>query len=461
VWLLGNRAATWCGRHIAEGRAPAATIVSVGNLISSPEPFAITAKRIVSADDLFHFGFWTADPNAANPAVRWIPDGSPARKLGSYTDIPPVPDDPLPPALMRPRLTSALPDMIDVKAPPYRATGDGKTDDTRAIQKALDAECNGRTPKQIFFPEGTYRITETLRLNHHAGAACHAAFPYGGWIAGAGSASTVIRIDPALKKGVFATDGLAAATIQGLRFETWSYRPGDPEEMNFDIEFYPGYIASQLDNFYDVVFDGGFGGLALGVRHPTGAQCSSIVMFGGEIKNTHIGMISGHYSALANGVVASRLLDNDYALGSWTDRAGNQGNPPPMPAGGTFFAYDTVSRGTRVQDFLFAGSAGGSNWYFHDYKSDAPRFFVSHPTWATWPILFDRARLEPRPGADYLFDVGSSQGPFFLHSSATRSAIRVGQTSMGQSYAIKLHSQIADWSTAVAPSPNGQTDSLD
>ena len=392
--------------------------------------------------------------------VRWIPDGSPARKLSSYADVPPVPQDVLPAALMRPRVTSALPDMINVKDKPYRAAGDGTTDDTRAIQKALDDRCNRKTPKAIFFPEGNYRITNTLYLNHHAGGSCRAAFPYGGWIAGAGSASTVIRMDPGLKKGVFATDGLAAATIQGLTFKTWSYRAGDPAEMNFDIEFYPGYLASQLNTLFDVVFDGGFGGLAIGVKYPTGAQCSSIVVFGGEIKNTHIGMISGHYNALANGVVASRLLDNDYALGSWTDLS-NQGTHPPMPPGGTFFAYDSVSRGTRLQDFLFAGSAGGSVWYFHDYTSDAPRFFASKPTSAPWPIMFDRARLEPRPGAEYLFDVASSQGPFFLHSHVTRSAIRIGQTSMGQSYAIKLHSRIADWSAAVAPSQHGQTDSLD
>ena len=137
------------------------------------------------------------------------------------------------------------------------------------------------------------------------------------------------------------------------------------------------------------------------------------------------------------------------------------GQPAALPPGGTFFAYDSVSRGTRIQDFLFAGSANGSAWYFYGYQSDAPRFFASKPTSAAWPILFDRARLTPRPGAEFLFDVASAQGPIFLHSSATRSAIRIGQTSMAQSYAIKLHSQIADWSAAVAPAPRGQTDTLD
>src|SRR5262249_31587841 len=160
-------------------------------------------------------------------------------KLSSYAGVPPVPDDELPGALVRPRMTAALPDMIDVTSRWYGARGDGVTDDTRAIQKALDAGCGDQTPAAVFFPEGTYRITDTLYLNHHAGGRCRAVRPYGGWIAGAGSETTRIRMDPALKKGVFATDGLAAATIQGLAFETFRYRPGDPEEMNFDIEFHP------------------------------------------------------------------------------------------------------------------------------------------------------------------------------------------------------------------------------
>ena len=67
VWLIGNRAEGTCGRHIAEGKAPAATIVSVGNLISSPEAFAIQARRIISAADSFHSGYWTGNPNAPDP----------------------------------------------------------------------------------------------------------------------------------------------------------------------------------------------------------------------------------------------------------------------------------------------------------------------------------------------------------------------------------------------------------
>ena len=453
VWLLGNRAEGLCGRHLAEGNAPEATLLSVGNLISSPEPFPIKARRIVSAADLFNHYQWTGG-DGANPAVRWIPDGSPPPKLSAQASVPRVPDDALPPALMRPVLTAALPGMIDVKAAPYRAKGDGSSDDTAAIQAALDADCNKQTAKAIFFPPGSYRISATLYLNHHAGGACHGNLPYGGWIAGAGSDRTRIEMAPGLKRGVFATDGLSWATIQGITFKTWAFRAGDPAEPNFDIEFYPGYLASQLDNFYDVVFDGGFGAFATGVIYPSRGQCASIVAFGSTMKNAHIGFISGHYNALANGVYDSQLLDNDYSLGSWTR------DPLRLPAGGTFFAYRSVSKGARIQDALYAGSASGSTWYYYDWTSDAPRFFVSKPTSASWPILFDHSQLAPRPGQVDLFYVASSMGPFFLHSTAARSAIRLGQTSMGQSYAIKMQSQIPDWSGTQAPRPDGQADEI-
>jgi len=451
LWLLGNRAEGPCGRNLVEGNAPQATIVSAGNLISSPQPFAVTAGRIITAEDLFNNVMWTGG-DQSYPNTRWIPDGSATPKLSSYANVPFVSEDVLPASLTRPTMTAAVPGMVDVKVS-YGAKGDGTTDDTASIQAALNANCDGNTPKTLYFPAGTYRITNTLYLNDHAGTAC--AFPYGGWIAGAGSLQTVILMDPTLNKGVFATDGMSWATIQGITFRTASYQPGGPTVINFDIEARPGYIPSQLNTFYDVVFDGGFAAFATGTAHPTVGQCSSMVLFGGKVMNAHIGFVSGHYNALSNGVYDSSFVGNDYALGSWT------ADPVNLPAGGTFFAYNSVSNGTRIQDFLFSGSACGSTWYLYGWVSDAPLFFISHPTAAAYPIMFDRAKLSPRAGQPYLFDVASSQGVSFLYTTLTRSGIRLGQTSMGQSYAIKVQSQAPDWSSTIAPSPRGVADTID
>ncbi len=50
--------------------------------------------------------------------------------------------------------------VVDVSKPPYQATGDGKTDDTAAIQRAMDDHPNQGAI--IWLPNGVYRITDTL-----------------------------------------------------------------------------------------------------------------------------------------------------------------------------------------------------------------------------------------------------------------------------------------------------------
>jgi hypothetical protein len=49
-------------------------------------------------------------------------------------------------------------DAANVKRSPYKAKGDGVTDDTVALQKAID------TSQTVFLPKGIYRVTRTIRL---------------------------------------------------------------------------------------------------------------------------------------------------------------------------------------------------------------------------------------------------------------------------------------------------------
>ena len=53
----------------------------------------------------------------------------------------------------------------DVNVKEFGAKGDGTTDDTRAIQAALDFASNTTGGSKVYFPPGTYKITSTLSID--------------------------------------------------------------------------------------------------------------------------------------------------------------------------------------------------------------------------------------------------------------------------------------------------------
>lgn len=92
---------------------------------------------------------------------------------------PEVGDDPLG---HYPRATG----FIDVRRPPYSAAGDGQTDDTAALQRAID-DWQGRH-RVLYFPPGTYRLTGSLRFRPGQGHGYNN-------ILGAGRERTILRLD--------------------------------------------------------------------------------------------------------------------------------------------------------------------------------------------------------------------------------------------------------------------------
>ena len=95
-------------------------------------------------------------------------------------------------------------DWVDVTA--LGAKADGQTDDTAAIQKALDGVANGAT---VYLPPGTYRITETLTLTGPL---------IGVLIVGHGR-DTRLLWDGEQGGRLFMDDGVAYSRFVGIAFE--------------------------------------------------------------------------------------------------------------------------------------------------------------------------------------------------------------------------------------------------
>jgi len=125
------------------------------------------------------------------------------------------------------------PFVIDITQPPYLAKGDGKTDDTAAIQKAL-SDVMG-LHKILYFPNGTYLISATLDwANKNSNKQPAWGF---NWLQGQNPLKTVIRLknktftDPKLPKAIMWCGGFGSADwfhnyIQDMTFDVGQGNPG-------------------------------------------------------------------------------------------------------------------------------------------------------------------------------------------------------------------------------------------
>ncbi len=134
--------------------------------------------------------------------------------------------------------------VLNVRAAPYFAKGDGRTDDTRAIQKALAEGLNRH--KIVYLPNGTYRVSATLRWNDGTNG------DWNGWgrylsIQGQSRSATIIK----LQNGVFTNAARPQAvvyTASGNDFHAAGYRENGSGNQAFENSLYNLTINTGRNN---------------------------------------------------------------------------------------------------------------------------------------------------------------------------------------------------------------------
>lgn len=197
-------------------------------------------------------------------------------------------------------MASSAVGFVSVRDPHFGAAGDGRTDDTAAIQAAADS-CFGSSAaphgssdvsrnRLLYFPPGTYRTSAPIRFEKLHGAR----------ILGSGRFATKIVNE---KSGpAFATNGCGYSHFEGMYL-----RSSDMSAAVFDLNWdgTPGGPALQSNTFLDMLFDGGACGVEIGAGNYMGSENIFINCF--WIYCAVAGLKTSNFNALQNTIVGGNF----------------------------------------------------------------------------------------------------------------------------------------------------------
>jgi hypothetical protein len=194
-----------------------------------------------------------------------------------------------------------------VNAKDFSAVGDGKTNDTAALQAAID-ECfgpatnphsgsNAHFNKPLYIPPGSYRITAPLLLTNVRG----------GHIFGAGRfATSIVNV---AGTSVLRTNGFEFNRVEMLRLST-AGRTADVLDLDWT---HTGGTALQSNTFADMRFDGGGIGANIGKSDYMGSENLFLNCFFGP--HATAGLRTSNFNALQNTLIGGNV--QSCPIGVW------------------------------------------------------------------------------------------------------------------------------------------------
>lgn len=277
-------------------------------------------------------------PLACDP-TRYIGVPLDRKELGECAENGPSPQAQPLPNMMFEEFVGPFTSWKDVKVD-FHAAGDGMTDDTNAIQEAIDDFCDmpNSMSAVLYFPAGTYVITSTLE-NVTPPANCQRNYK-GFTMIGEDPANTIIQWNGPCKGTMMHLD-MPYGKVSRLSFH------GHGQFGNAGVGIYRGHSFSTASELSDLWFQDLNIGVQMGLPNPE--NCSQ---FGGQAEQA---LFRCRFTNCSESGV---YVPNSNTLDIWVWRSQFEGCQYGVHSDkGNFHVYDSVFKGSKEAD-IYAANLG-------------------------------------------------------------------------------------------------------